>query len=288
MKSVKVIFRLLVYLALYFSISGCQTEVKIEEPQTVALDPAYDNLLTSISLFEQENNFATDPPTRKKRWGFIVAADAVPLVIGGSFGGTGWIVGGILGILNSFYVALFENNDMVMMDPLGQIGPDWSERVVSLREQNIDNTQLMGAVHNAVLQQLIQESSDINYSQMSDWELFSIIQQKVSNFLPEESASISQSQFQQLMTTFPDSRNYTDLDSFEGACLSFYPEKENDFIIASRVLSTMIAQDTEDQLDSYEMGVIQLIRNSDISQESKTGLIGTVSVQKASREFWYE
>lgn len=114
---------------------------------------------------------------------------------------------------------------------------------------------------------------------MSDWEFFSIIEQKGAIFPPEESTSISQSQFQQLMTTFPDSRNYTDLDSFEGACVSFYPEKENDFIIASRVLSTMIAQESEDQLDSYEMGVIQLIRDSDIPQESKTGLIGTVSVE---------
>lgn len=41
-------------------------------------------------------------------------------------------------------------------------------------------------------------------------------------------------------------------------------------------------------LDSYEKGVIQLIKDSSIPEASKKGLIGTVSVQKASREFWYE
>ena len=118
--------------------------------------------------------------------------------------------------------------------------------------------------------------------------LSSKVEQKVANYFPEEASIFSQSEFEQVMSSFPDSRNYIDYESFEGACISNYPDLEEDYIIASRVLSTIIAQETEKQLDSYEEGVIRLIRDSSIPKESKEGLIGTVSVQKASREFWYD
>ena len=90
------------------------------------------------------------------------------------------------------------------------------------------------------------------------------------------------------METFPISRNYNDLDSFEGACYSKYPSLSEDFTVAFRVLSTIAAQKTEEQLDRYEDGVIQLIKDSSISEESKKGLIGTVSVQRSSKDFWYD
>jgi hypothetical protein len=288
MKMTKNTFKLFVCVTLYCAISGCRADIESKDDHQMVLDPAYEDLLTTISCFEKENHFVTDVPTRKAPWGFVVAADASPLVLGTGFGNVGIFMGAVFGIINSLYVAFFVNNEFELMENQRLSGINWAEEVVCLKEHEVDNTEIVGAVHNAVLQQLFYESETVDYSEVSDWELYKIIEQKVADYLPEESTSITQSQYQQLRELFPDSREYIDFDAFANACLNDYPGFEEDYMVAFRVLSTIIAQDSDEQLDSYEKGVIQLIKDSSISEESKKGLIGTVSVQKASKEFWYE
>ena len=290
MKLNKVIFKLFVCTTLFSSILSChRTDINTaEEPQGV-MDPAYEELLNSIGRFEQEDLFVKTAPTRKKGWGLVVAADAIPVLLGTGFGGVGIFGGTVLGIMNSFFIALFDRDQYATQEWIGvNCGVDWVEEFVKMKGKGTENTEMVGAVHNAVLQQLLLESESTDYSEVSDWELFEIIEQKVVQYLDSEPSGISQTQFQQLMQSFPDSRNYMDFDTFANACLNDYPEYEDDFTVAFRVLSTIIAQKTDEQVDSYEQGVIQLIKESSIPEESKRGLIGTVSVQKASKEFWYE
>lgn len=288
MKTLKVLFKLLICIGLYCFISSCQADINTEDEHQIVLDPAYEDLLASISHFEQVNSFVIDAPTRKINWGFVVAADATPIILGSRFGKVGILAGAVLGIMNSFFIAIFDNDNNEISEDQGHLGAVWEEEIARLKELDIDNVEIVGAVHNAVLQQLLQESVNIDYSIISDWELFNITALKVAEYLPEESTDISESQFQELMMSFPDSREYRDYDTFESACLNDYPGFEEDFTVASKVLKTIIAQETEDQLDNYEKGIIQLIKDSSIPEESKKGLIGTVSVQKASREFWYD
>lgn len=284
MKTIMFFFNLFICISFFCFVIGCQANIKIDDDQEMALDPAYEDLLSSISRFEQDNDFAVDPPTRRINWGFILAADATPVVIGSAFGGVGLFGGACFGILSSFFVATLDRSL-----EKEQSGMDWTKEAEVFNNIQIDDAaEAVGVIHNAVLQQLIQESVTVDYSKYSDWELFSIIEQKVADYFPDGSAIVSKSQFQTIKESFPDPRNYSDLDSFEGACLSDYPSLMEDFTVAFRVLSTIVAQQTDDQLDHYENGVIQLIRDSSISEESKKGLIGTVSVQKASKEFWYE
>ena len=284
MKSTKC---LLLFLPFFLVLSGCHDDKTIDDEYIEVMDPAYEELLTSISCFEKENHFVVDAPTRRIKWGFVVAADAAPIIIFSGFGGIGVFTGTAFGIMNSFYLALLDR-DVSYKKNYRNLNDNWENEVVKLKSLGVDNNEVIGTVHNAVLQELLQGCEIVDYSKNTDWELFKIIEEKVAKYLPEESTIHSEYQFQQMMKAFPDSRKYIDYASFEGACLNDYPEFKEEFTVALRVLGSIVAQDNEEQLDSYEKGVIQLIKDSSIPEASKKGLIGTVSVQKASREFWYE
>ena len=288
MNSIRFFFKLSIVICFFCFISSCQANIQIEDDNQMVLEPAYEDLLTSINLFEQDNDFVIDPPTRKINWGFVLAADATPVVIGLKWGNVGLFTGACLGIVNSFIVGIFFPSNSEEISTSGVMGVDWKQEAELLKNIEIDNLEeRVGVIHNAVLQQLMIESETVDYSSFTDWELFQIVEQKVAEYLPEEQF-VTRTQFDEIMETFPISRNYNDLDSFEGACYSKYPSLSEDFTVAFRVLRTIAAQKTEEQLDRYEDGVIQLIKDSSISEESKKGLIGTVSVQRSSKDFWYD
>lgn len=288
MNTIRFFFKLSIGICFFCFISSCQANIQIEDDDQMVLEPAYEDLLTSINLFEHDNNFVIDPPTRKINWGFVLAADATPVIIGSKWGNIGLFAGACFGIVNSFIVGIFFPSCSEELSTSGQMGVDWKQEAELLKNIEIDNLEeMVGVIHNSVLQQLMIESETVDYSSFTDWELFQIVEQKVAEYLPEEQF-VTRTQFDEIMETFPISRNYNDLDSFEGACYNKYPSLSEDFTVAFRVLSTIAAQKTEEQLDCYEDGVIQLIKDSSISEESKKGLIGTVSVQRSSKDFWYD
>lgn len=269
-------------------ISCCQANTQIEDDNQMVLGPAYEDLLTSINLFEQENDYLIVPPTRNINWGFVLAADAIPVIIGSACGNIGLFMGACFGVVNSFIAGIFPPDSYGKLSTSGIMGVDWKHEAEFLKTIEIDNLEeVVGVIHNSVLQQLMTESETVDYSSFTDWELFQIVEQKVAEYLPAE-RFVTRTQFDKIMETFPISRNYNDLNSFEEACYCKYPSLSEDFAIAFRVLGTIVVQKTEEQLDCYEDGVIRLIKDSSISEESKKGLIGTVSVQRSSKDFWYD
>ena len=275
-----IVLRLLSCLFVLGCFSSCLSNPVDEiEKRQENLDPAFEELLASIDSFEQENNYATDAPTRKIHWGFVVAADCVPLVL---LAATDiWGVGLGLGVINSFFAAIFE---------MGYSEVNWQRPDGFLTDSSMAmvNEDDAGTIHNLVISNLIQEMDVEEFHEMSDWDLFNLIKNEMTEYLPDESIDMTRNEFQQLMQSIPDPREYVGYDSYESAVFAAHPELADELTVTFRVLRTVLAQETEELAESYTQGVMQLIRESSIPNASKQGLISSISVQKASKELWYE
>lgn len=261
-----------------------ENDARIKEQHDVQ---SFTDLMNEIDMYNA--GFGIDTKANGGFWrrlGRVAAADGLGFAAG-SVGGPG--VGLLSGILSSFFAVCRE----LMTATFTKSGSDVVELSGDKLYSNAGQTDLsgcdyLGEIHNMILEEIYEENPDC-FSSFSEVQIMTVIQQKLEKYYPDENVSpsaVDVTDTKKLVNTVLDP-NLTITQVFDKV-RSELPSKTKEIDVIEKYCATISSIDENEDVIAYTDGFRTIVDGSDINDDSKENIKGTVSVVGNSRLLWSE
>ncbi|WP_175630825.1 hypothetical protein [Bacteroides acidifaciens] len=261
---------------------------------------AYTQLSENLDLYNQSYlKVNTCPQTRgwwhKWNWfntrgKYIVSCDALGARVGARWGRWG-ALGGAVGA--SLIAALFSDNQVVTVDDKFTCKlQNASLPLNSNEDRMIDSESLeldsIGYYHNEIMLSIERKIPDVYNQNLDTDEVMSIVSGEMKELdcpMPEE--RIIKEIFNETSALIPSKDIFLSEEAFVSHLESVQPEYLQDYKIINDYLITT-QKIAKENIQDYTEGVVRVVQESELQQEEKQALVGSILVGGNSVLLWTE